>query len=367
LHAARGFSGITVINAGQEALKLGRLPIEVLQLDPDTLETLHSWGIHDFKSLATLHHISITKRLGQKGLYLQQLARGQVQRELVPFEPSDHFEESIELEEPVLLLESVAFLLNRLLTQLMVRLKMRSLATDEVQLHCQLEVHSDRHLQSGSSISTVQSHQRTVKLPVATQDEKILLKLLQLDLDAHPPPAPIKKITLKSVPTQIRFGQPDFFQACALDPAKLEVTIANLRAVAGEKDHHDRNQVGFSEVADSYKSDSVEVLPFPAARKRSNENSPTMPKFALRRFRCLKQTMVELEHEMPSAMSFGAKKKRVLNRSGPWHSGGTWWDKTGEWNRDIWDVELGSSGAKRWYRILRDYQSAKWFIEGVYD
>ena len=39
-------------------------------------------------------------------------------------------------------------------------------------------------------------HRVTLQLPVPVQDSKILLKLLQLELQAHPPNAPIKKVIL---------------------------------------------------------------------------------------------------------------------------------------------------------------------------
>ena len=39
---------------------------------------------------------------------------------------------------------------------------------------------------------------RVVKLPVPTTDTKLLLKLLQLDLDAHPPGAPVLKVSVEA-------------------------------------------------------------------------------------------------------------------------------------------------------------------------
>lgn len=146
LHAARGTAGTTVIAAGEEAQRLGGLPVEVLELEPEVLDTLESWGIRDFKSLAALPQVLLSQRLGQYGLHLQRLARGEVQRELVPAEPPQRFQESMELEETVDLLEPLGFVLNSLLEQVMAQLKTRSLATDEVRVDLGLEVHSDRQL-----------------------------------------------------------------------------------------------------------------------------------------------------------------------------------------------------------------------------
>ena len=68
------------------------------------------------------------------------------------------------------------------------RLIERSLATDQIEIVLSLEVHSDREINAPVTCgSTLTTYQRTVKLPVPTQDAKVLLKLAQLDLAAHPP------------------------------------------------------------------------------------------------------------------------------------------------------------------------------------
>src|SRR5262249_17299201 len=76
LHAARGFAGITLIAAGEEAQRLAGLPVEVLEPSPEILDTLESWGIRDFQSLAALPAVPLTQRLGQSGLHLQRLPPG---------------------------------------------------------------------------------------------------------------------------------------------------------------------------------------------------------------------------------------------------------------------------------------------------
>ena len=69
----------------------------------------------------TLPEVALSERLGQEGLRLQQLARGAASRTLVPVEAPPIFEEAVELEHPIVLLEPLAFLLNRLLEQICAR------------------------------------------------------------------------------------------------------------------------------------------------------------------------------------------------------------------------------------------------------
>ncbi len=110
--AASGFSADLaslnmLIPAGEEARRLAALPVHVLPISPEMLEILQSWGIRTFQSLAALPTVAIVERLGQQGLYLQKLARGQINRPLLTAEPNAEFVESFEFDDPVETLESL--------------------------------------------------------------------------------------------------------------------------------------------------------------------------------------------------------------------------------------------------------------------
>jgi protein ImuB len=259
-YAARGFKGITVIDPGDEARRLSTLPVEILGVEEDVLDTLHAWGIRTFKALASLPTVPLTERLGQYGLHLQRLAQGAVVRELVPAALPEAFDECTELEEPVELLEPLAFVLNCLLEQLLERLIERSLATDQIEIILTLEVHCDREINAPTQYRTLATYQRTIKLPVPTQDAKVLLKLAQLDLAAHPPDAPVKKVRIEVKPARVRFTQAGLFQPLAPEPAKLEITMARLRAVVGEADTYGRQRVGYPALLDSHRPDHFHVV-----------------------------------------------------------------------------------------------------------
>src|SRR5579862_1074727 len=82
IQASRGFPGITVIPAGEEARRLGVLPVSVLSPSSEILETLGRWGIHNCAALAALPTAELSTRLGQEGVRLQKLARGASARSL---------------------------------------------------------------------------------------------------------------------------------------------------------------------------------------------------------------------------------------------------------------------------------------------
>ncbi len=184
MHAARVAKGIRVLPAGKEGDELQDVSITVLDPSSDVLGVFERWGIRTLGQLAALPEIALTERLGQEGLRLQRLAQGKSMRMLSPTEPPLEFRESMELDSPVADIESLSFIFARLLDQLCARLLWRSLAAGVVRIALTLEV-ATLDATASSKVFT-----RVVKLPVPTTDTKLLLKLLQLDLDAHPPGAP---------------------------------------------------------------------------------------------------------------------------------------------------------------------------------
>ena len=210
LLAPRGFPGVTLIPEGCEAERLGDLPVDVLlesfsssfSFDVEQaarwVETFDRWGIRKLRALAALPEVPVSERLGQQGIRLQKLARGAASRNLRVLEPRLIFAESVELEYPIVLLEPLAFLLNRMLEQVCARLRARALAAQELHLNLELAAAPPNDRESFTRTFTrTQKFTRTLRLPTPMLDAKVFLKLLQLDLQAHPPGAPIVKIRVK--------------------------------------------------------------------------------------------------------------------------------------------------------------------------
>ncbi|HUA14196.1 MAG TPA: DNA polymerase Y family protein [Verrucomicrobiae bacterium] len=388
--AARGFSGITVIPPGKEAEQLRRLPVKVLfadRLEKDQkeqadrlLETLGRWGIHDLQALAALPEIALSERLGQKGLRLQELARGSSSRTLVPMEPPMVFVEEIELEHPIVLLEPLAFLLNRLLEQLCARLGSRALATQELQLTLTLDSFHSSDIDYPSLPSQVKSSlfSRTLRLPLPMLDAKVFLKLLQLDLSAHPPGAPIMKIRLAAEPAHPRSAQGGLFLPPSPEPEKLELTLTRIAGIVGE------NKVGAVELLDTHHPEGFRMRRFAAEmiRKTRGEKSgvaePGSTKeksavTALRRFRPPLCANVTLKDGQPVKLICRKREIQgdVLWKAGPWRFSGDWWEHEA-WSRDEWDIALQNEASRgavaiALYRLVHDLLGGGWFVEGMYD
>ncbi len=237
--AARAFAGVSIVPYGNEAKFLGDLPLDLLDPSPELRETLERWGIRRFCELAALPPLGIAERLGPEGLRLRERARGEAQRKLAPLEDPLRFEDSIDLEYPVDLLEPLAFLLARIINGLCTRLATRALATDELRLRLRLENRP--------------THERALRLPVPSLDSKAFLKLLQLDLAAHPPPAPVVHVWMEMHPVKPRFAQSGLFLPAAPEPVKLELTLKRIQAIVGE------NRVGSPELLDTHRPDAFRL------------------------------------------------------------------------------------------------------------
>ncbi len=382
--AAHGFSGVIVIPEGKEAEQLGNLPVEVLftgSQDLQNLDVLRRWGIRNLAALAALPEIALSERLGQEGIRLQHLARGSSSRTLVPVEPPLSFTEAIELEYPLVLLEPLAFLLARLLDQLCSRLGSRALATQELNLELELESGfladeaSSDHVGTGAPARTGraqarQTFHRSLHLPVPLLDAKVFLKLLQLDLNAHPPGAPIVKIQLSAEPVRPRAAQSGLFLPPTPEPEKLELTLARIAGIVGE------NKVGSLQLLDTHRPEAFRMHRFAPDhdQKRDQPGVEQEPRneaaiTAMRIFRPPVRATVTLQEGRPVHIACPKRKEiggEILWAAGPWRTSGDWWEQEG-WARDEWDIALQGTSSIMLYRLVRNSLNGQWLLEGNYD
>ena len=419
MHAACGFSGVTVIPHGDETKRLGVLPIAVLldsfdigkspvtsaairerqKLRDQMLDTLERWGVRDFRTLALLPEHALAARLGEAGARMQCLARGASMRTLVLCEPFLHFEEAMELETVVETLEPLSFLLNRMLEQLCARLETRALAVQELKLRLQLEPRvADEQAATLQELKTAHQaslppdcrtgsfYSRTLRLPVAMRDPKVFLKLLQLDLSAHPPGAPVCKLWLSAEPARPRSAQRGLFLPITPEAEKLEVTLARIHGVVGER------RAGIAKLLDTHRPDAFHMERFVLSQEAATELShPTSSdcsetvSVAMRIFRPPRQVRVQATAGRPCRLLSMARngyqhelQGRVLWSAGPWRSSGNWWAeqstaKNGAeaaqvWDRQEWDIALAQDdGSVGLYRIYQDIGSGEWFADASYD
>jgi protein ImuB len=341
--AARNKSGVTVIPSGKEMDALANLPVEVLDTDPAILETLESWGIYTLAELAELPEEGLAARFGEEGIRLQRLASGRLQRALRVMDPPLKFARRVELDHPILLLEPLLFVLSSILHELTEAMRRQAVAANRTELVLEL---------SGKT-----EHCRTLELASTCCDPKMLLKLLQLDLEAHPPGKEILAVRIELHPTPPQALQHGLFLPASPEPQKLQLIASRLKGLVGE------GNVGSPVLLDTYRPDAFAIRPFRPSVVQRQLAPANQLHMAFRAFRPAPAAEVRLKHQKPTEVKAYGVQGAVRTAAGPWHSSGDWWTES-RWTREEWDVDLSDGGL---YRIYCCLDSQSWFVGGFYD
>src|ERR1041384_1788216 len=362
IHAATYLQGITYVSPGEELTCLGEFSVERLdhslinlekKVADEILETLRLWGVRSFADLASLPVAGVSERLGQAGIKLQQLAAGKTERHLKVKQPAPVFAHSLELEHAITELDPLSFIFARLLHQLCAALTAYALATNEVCVAMQLE--------------NRRAHERKLALPHPMRDHKVLLKLLLLDTEMHPPQAAVRSVSISCEPVKPRVLQNGLFVPLAPAPDKLELTLARLAKLVGEEN------IGSPTVLDTHRPDAFSVKRFTLVTKpdwRKRRQIGNQQCLGFRMFRPPLRAIVQADQGWPTQVSARGKQRsvygKVVSVAGPWRTTGDWW-RDDRWARDEWDVTLERSGQQTLYRIYKEIKTETWFVEGNYD
>jgi protein ImuB len=344
---ARGRAGIRVVPQGRESEALAPLPLTVLDLSPEHTETFAMWGITTLGELGSLKETELIARLGQAGKELRLLARGESPHLFTAIEAGFPLEERIELDAPVELLDSLLFILGVMLDQLIVRAQSRILALASITLRLDLE--------GGTA------HARTVQPALPNTDRKLWLKLIHLDLQAHPPPAAIQSLTLTAQPGSTSKVQLGLFSPQVPEPMRLDVTLARIRSIVGE------GNVGQAVLQDTHHPDAFRVEPFTVASSSTGDRKPGSQRLAMRQLRPPELVIVNVRHRQPESFVFREKRYTVARAYGPWSSAGDWWKPT-LWSLEQWDLVARAHDAS-WLCccLTRDLTQERWQVEALYD
>ena len=377
--------GVQVVPPGREAEYLAALPLDRLSPEAGTLTTLERWGVHSLGEFARLPPAEVVSRLGPAGEQLHAIARGEDPTPLVPRTPPPTFREGMELDWPLVSLEPFLFVARAALDRVVQRMECRGLGCRRLELSMELE--PDGH------------HERSITLPAPTRDVKTLLRLLHLDLDAHPPGAPVVSFVLTAHPDRPRGAQLSLFGPEALSPDKLATTLARLFSLLGE------DRVGSPRVADQHAPEALRLVPYqpPPPPKTRREVPKGKGLLGLRVLRpalpieVMTNTVTPTDDEPISEVAEAlppydaayenatrpceerpvsvtthvtdetTKKPKVQGTvqvaSGPWILEESWWNGDAV-ERDYWDLELSGGGL---YRAFRERRSGDWFVDGIYD
>lgn len=394
-------SPMQVVAEGEESAALAPLPLAVLDLAQQQAEIFALWGIGTLGMLADLPEKELIARMGQDGKRLRQLARGERPHLFQPVEPAFALAERMELDMPVELLDSLLFVIGAMLDQLIVRAQNRILALAAVTVMLGLE--------GGAT------HTRTVRPALPSNDKQLWIKLLHLELEAHPPQAAILAVELTAEPGTTSKMQLGLFAPQLPEPSRLDVTLARIRALVGEgnvgravlKDTHEADAFRMEEFRlESANSKAAKKSQKPAAsghdiqearvsrpavlatstppamrgsgdprdsrpggRRYSfaEELSPPLSRPARRCIRTAETIRVIVENGRPATFVFREQTWFVERAYGPWLTSGNWWNAT-RWQCEQWDVVArGRDGALLCCCVFRDALRNEWRMAALYD
>ncbi len=341
---ARSYSGVTRVDEQDVQAKLAPLRLSMLSAEAAPLATLGRWGISNLGELAALPETALVSRIGQQGKRLQRLAVGREEHLLVPEDSSFVLSEHVELDGPLESLEPLLFILSPMLETLLRQANNHAYALRSVTITLDLE-------------KTAQ-HQAEIRPAVPVQSKALLLKLLNLKLQADPPQAGVLGVTLTAEPAIPQVSQRGLFQAQFPEPDKLDLLIARLKAIVGE------DNVGSPVLSNSFCDDEFVMVPFQPNAGAKVTIRPNAPRSALRRFRPAQQARVVYRDAVPSILFWRGERLELGPVTGPWQSSGYWWDGR-RWEANEWDAIV--TQPRQALRLRHELEPGVWYVAGQYD
>jgi hypothetical protein len=217
------------------------------------------------------------------------------------------------------------------------------------------------------------------------RDPKTLRTLILLDLESHPPDAPIDIVRVFIEPTPAKVLQWTLLERAQPAVEQVSTLIARLTALMGE------GHVGSPGLVDTWRPGSFSIVDFrsriadlskiDAPQSQINLQSEICNlRSALRRFRFPIPTRVVVQEGRPVRVQTdrqGLTSGAIVQAAGPWRTSGHWWEdrpagqqasglagKHEAWDRDEWDVAMTDGTV---YRLVVEREVGQWFLEGVID
>jgi protein ImuB len=234
-----------------------------------------------------------------------------------------------------------------MLDQLIIRAKSRFVALAAVTILLELE---------GGETYT-----RRVRPARPGNDKQFWIKLLHLDLQTHPPQAAIVAVTLQAEHGNTSTIQLGLFSPPLPEAARLDVTLAQLKALLGE------DNVGLATLQDSHALESFRLEPFRIPSDTSTPSDVHQTRTAVRQLRPAEITSVHLTDSRPREFLFREQSFAVEHAYGPWIARGEWWNEM-LWNMEQWDVVARTrNNDVLCCCIARDALRNEWQVIALYD
>lgn len=381
-------SPVVVVPPHGSAAFLAPLSLELLPLDPDVKRTLELLGVRTLGDFAALPAPSVGRRWARAGVDVQALARGEDRTPLCAFSPVEPIRETGELEQAIMELEPLTFVLRPLFERVAARLAGRGRAATRVRID----------LRGASASGEVGSSEIVLAPARPTTSGRTLLDLARAHLAERKLEHAVTAVAVEVVEE----GDPepqdlDLFAAAgrratsaASAAEDVDRAIARLRAAFGEsaatgvrlQDRH-RPEAAFETVPFAPPQAQGGVKQGRRGRILRQEAAPATARRAIRAtaraadataraaagndatpwfrsagvLRLLAPKVIG--DELPKVID----QAEVIAARGPTRLEGEWWTDS-PLARDYYEVET-RDGARYW--LYRDHADGRFYLHGIFD
>jgi protein ImuB len=319
-------------------------PTRGMMLTSAALAGLPLGGLRTLGDYLKIPRQDLTERLGSMAGHWHDLLHGKVLRLLRLHRPPESLKQSYDFEDPVQDLESVVFILKRLLHGLSSRLAARHVAASNLEISLRLE--------RGKKLT------KTVRLPEPLVAPEAMLHPLQTLLESLQAGAPIIGLDLDAETTLPSSAQREWFGRQLPQPERWAGTLAQLEALLGP------GKVGIPVPPANHQPDAF-TLRAPGSSGGASVHHPSCP-VPLHRFRPPLPVSVAFESRqdqpLPLAILNGEYRGEITRARGPFPQSGQWWEPTTRWQRLEWDIQLVNHQLLRLVFVPPEH----WQLDGRY-
>jgi hypothetical protein len=328
----------TICEPGCERKLLARLPLRLLDVEPEIVERLTLLGIERLGDLATLPHGPFVRRFGVAAAHWHELACGIDRRPFIPRSRGVAIEASIFGEGRVADEAQVFFALRMLLSRICADLE--GCGRRAGALHLALELEDAATCTFDVPFATPTAHERT------------MFDMLRAKLEGATFEAPIVGLRVQARQLEEGGEVQALFSADDFDPRRVAVTIARLEAALGKN-------VARAKTREAHLLEERFVYepfapPVKAMLDKEETSHELVPQLRLLEVR---EISVKVRAGEPAIVD----RKAVMQCTGPWRIAERAFTPSPV-ARDEYDVLLEDGTFARIY-----HQGSHWYLRGVYE
>lgn len=361
-------SGIRIIEPGGAREFLAPLPLSLLPLSDELIETFRALGLRRMGDIAARNVCELEARFGTDGVRAHQLAQGIDDRVFRAFDALEAPETALELDPPVETLEPLLFVLRHLLARTCAELADRGLCAARLEL--------DLRGRDGTETG--------VAVPARpTRQERLLYDLCRAALERATGPGgrltmPVEEVVLRVVRSAAPDArQEDLFTRRWRDPMAAASALSRLRVRLGPSgvvrpavraDHRPESRSVWEPVEIGYGSRVAGATAGATDEVRDEADAALMPAAVPGVLHLLPEPLplrVRTAEGRPAEMWGDAGYHELVVAEGPERLSGDWWKDP--YHREYFWVCTKEGGLLWLFREYRPSGVFRWWLHGWWD